>query len=98
MKSADVVEKGFRSRPDHSWERYDGKPVEFLYEVDGKLKLLTGQLLVHPLPERQCIDVHYAGRLGLNDPPCSSYLFHVSGASAFRGARKQRGITGRFLH
>lgn len=54
--------------------------MEFLYDAEEKLLLLTGQFLAHLTSEFDCVVIHYSGRLDPHDPPCSDYVFHVSKA------------------
>ena len=80
MKQTDTPGKSFRLELNRNCGRYDGKSVEFIYDLDGNLLLLTGQFGVHITPEFGCLDIHYTGRLHPFDPPCSEYVFHLSQA------------------
>jgi hypothetical protein len=57
---------------------YDGKTVEFLYDLGGKLLLLTGRFMVRLANQLHQIEIQYTGRLHPHDPPCSDYRFQVS--------------------
>lgn len=60
-------------------ETYVGKTVEFLFEVNGRLLLLTGEFAaITGAAEAVCI--HYTGRLHANDHPASEYLFQLTQA------------------
>ena len=80
MKQIDAPGKLFQLRLNGNFERYDGKTVEFLFDLDQKLLVLAGQFVVHATPESECVDIHYAGRLDPHDPPYTSYTFHLSQA------------------
>jgi hypothetical protein len=77
MKQSDAPGKLFRLKPDRSSLNYDGKTVEFLYDLDGRLLLLTGHFVVRLRPQP---DIRYTGRLNPHDPPGSDYWFHLSEA------------------
>jgi hypothetical protein len=80
MKQFDAPGKLFRLEPNRHWEKYDGKTVEFILDLDGKLLLLTGRFITHAEPEFECVDIHYAGRIAPYDPPYGCYVFHLSKA------------------
>jgi hypothetical protein len=80
MKQVAAPAKLFRLPPNRLCEKYDGKTVEFIFDLDGKLVLLTGQFVTDVGPEFECVDVHYAGRLDPHDPPYAYYVFHLSRA------------------
>jgi hypothetical protein len=56
----------------------EGKWVEFLFEVEGKLLLLTGEFVRHSDRPTDSMDILYTGRLAPIDPPASQYRFHLS--------------------
>jgi hypothetical protein len=80
MKQTAVPGKLFRLEPNGHWEKYDGKTVEFIFDLDGRLLLLTGQFVTYYGREFECVDIHYAGRLDPQDPPYAYYVFHLSRA------------------
>ena len=80
MKQTAALEQLFQLNPDHNREKYAGKTVEFIYDLGGKLLLLTGQLVVHNWPEFESVDIHYTDRLVPLDLPCTHYIFHLSQA------------------
>src|SRR5216684_6991628 len=80
MNPVKPPEKLFQLSPDHNHEKYDSKTVEFIYDSDGTLLVLTGRFVVHIEPKYECVDIHYAGRLDPLDPPYANYVFHVSDA------------------
>ena len=78
MKQLDAPGKPFRLEPNDHCEKYDGKMVEFIYDRDGKLMVLTGRFVTHLSAEFELVDIHYAGRLDPRDPPYVYYVFHIS--------------------
>jgi hypothetical protein len=56
----------------------EGKWVEFLLELEGRLLLLTGEFVRHSDRPLESLDILYTGRLAPIDPPASQYLFHLS--------------------
>jgi hypothetical protein len=90
MKRAVTSGKWFGSKTTDDCTRFDGKTVEFLFDREGKLQLLTGEFVVHATRGAQYVEVHYTGRLDPNDSPFSDYLFRLSPAhlrSAFATTR-----------
>src|SRR5258708_40003722 len=57
---------------------YDGKPVEFLCDLSGKLLLLTGEFVLRTENSRQSLEIHHTGRLSPVDLPLSDYVFGLS--------------------
>jgi hypothetical protein len=57
---------------------YDGKTVEFLCELGGRLMLLTGEFVLRTELGRERLEIHYTGRLSPGDPPLSDYAFKLS--------------------
>jgi hypothetical protein len=49
--------------------KYDGKGVAFGYEIDGKIKSLSGKFIVHGHGQKAWIDVEYLGPLSSFPPP-----------------------------
>jgi hypothetical protein len=80
MKPALGSQKRFRVARTNYCAAYDGKNVEFLYELEGKLLLLTGELVVHLTPDSERVHIHYPGRLDPHDPPGTEYFFRLSQA------------------
>jgi len=80
MKQVVTPGKLFRLEPNRHYEKYDGKTVEFLFDLDGRLVLLSGEFVTHVTHEFECVDIHYTGRLDPHDPPYAYYVFHVSRA------------------
>jgi hypothetical protein len=78
MKQAHAPAKFFERN--RSCLRYDGKTVEFLYDLGGKLLLLTGRFVADLTSDLRSLDIHYNGRLDPHDPPFSDYCFHLSEA------------------
>lgn len=72
--------KLFQLNPNLARQKYDGKTVEFIYELDEELLLLTGQFVVDTAPDYERVDIHFAGRLDPVDPPYTYYVFHLSQA------------------
>ena len=56
----------------------EGKWVEFLFDLEGRLLLLTGEFVRHSGQRIELIDILYTGRLAPIDPPATQYLFHLS--------------------
>jgi hypothetical protein len=80
MKQVAAPGKLFRLEPNSHWEKYEGKTVEFIFDLDGKLVVLTGRFVTCGGPEFECIDILYAGRLDPRDPPYTHYVLHLSRA------------------
>ena len=70
----------FQLTPNHAGQKYDRKTVEFIYELDEELLVLTGQFVVDTTPDYERVDIRFAGRLDPVDPPCTYYVFHLSPA------------------
>ena len=60
--------------------KYDGKTVEFIFDQDRALSLLTGRFVVHSGPNHESMDIYYIGRLDPQDPPLACYVFQLSRA------------------
>lgn len=73
-------EKMFHSEPDINSDVFDGKTVEFLFDQDQTLLLLTGRFVVQSGPNYERMDIHYTGRLDPFDPPHPCYVFQLSQA------------------
>ena len=80
MKQLESLEKLFQLQPDNNGEKYERKTVEFIYDLGGKLLLLTGKIVVISSPEFEFVNIHYTGRLDRQDLACTDYVFHVSQA------------------
>ena len=80
MKQLDAGRKLFQVKPNSPCEQYDRKTVEFIYELDEKLILLTGRFAVRNKTENECVDIHFDGQLDPVDPPGTYYVFHLSQA------------------
>jgi hypothetical protein len=57
---------------------YEGKTVEFLCELSGKLLLLTGEFVLRRENSRDYLEVHHTGRLSPSHLPLSDYVFEPS--------------------
>jgi hypothetical protein len=60
--------------------KYDGKTVEFIFDRDRALSLLTGRFVFHSGPNHESMDIYYIGRLDPLDPPFACYVFQLSRA------------------
>jgi hypothetical protein len=80
MKQIDVPGKLFRLQPNRYCDTYEGKTVEFIYDLDGKLVLLIGRFMTRIRLGLECLDIHYTGRLDPHDKPQTSYVFQLSRA------------------
>ncbi len=66
---------GLRPRPMVK-QRFHGKRVEFLCDLNGKLLLLTGQFVLTS-EQSQHLEIHYTGRINPRDLPLSEYVFRL---------------------
>jgi hypothetical protein len=75
-----ALANGKNSRPTFclDWVGLEGKWVEFLFDLEGRLLLLTGEFVRRPGQSVDSMDILYTGRLAPIDPPASQYLFHLS--------------------
>src|SRR5215471_18623935 len=80
MKLGIAPEKLFQLKAARHCSQFDGKTVEFFYELEGNLVLLTGRLVLHASDGRESVFLHYIGRLASGDPLRSSYTFRLSQA------------------
>lgn len=80
MRTIAAPGKVFRSVSSCESRKYDGKTVEFIFDLDGKLFLLSGRFVAHHGTGFETLELHYAGRLAPQDPPGATYVFRVSQA------------------
>ena len=59
---------------------YAEKIVEFLYDSNGQLLLLTGRFVMRRTGDGTAFRIHYTGRLAPTDPPLTDYIFRLSQA------------------
>ena len=78
MKPALANEKSSSPRLGLNRLGLDGKWVEFLFDLEGRLLLLTGKFVRRPGQATESMDILYTGRVAPIDPPASQYLFHLS--------------------
>src|SRR6266481_1389974 len=80
MKPSATNENMFHLQADIDTALYDGRTVEFIFEQDRGLMLLTGRFVVERGPDYEYLDIHYTGRLDPFDPRHSCYIFQLSRA------------------
>jgi len=80
MKHVATHQKMFHLKPNFDRALYDGKTVEFMFDQERALLLLTGRFVLQSGPNYECMDIHYCGRLDPLDPPEASYVFQLSQA------------------
>jgi hypothetical protein len=92
MKSVASGPEKSRLKPTSRTQRYGGKSVEFLYDWNEQLLLLTGRFVARARGSDggEHLDLHYTGRLDPHDQPATDYIFRLSSAhlrSTVRAAR-----------
>jgi len=82
MKSVASGPGKSRLKPTSRTQRYGGKSVEFLYDWNGQLLLLTGRFVARARVSDggEHVDLHYTGRLDPHDQPATDYIFRLSSA------------------
>lgn len=70
----------FHFLPNADSAMYDGKTVEFIFDQDRTLSLLTGRFVMQSGPDHESMDIYYIGRLNPFDPPRACYVFQLSRA------------------
>ena len=75
MSPAEVAPSLLRPHLGRAVSGYDGKTVEFLCELGGRLLLLIGQFTFKSSPDVGVLAIQYSGKLYFEDSPVSEYVF-----------------------
>jgi hypothetical protein len=67
----------FPLKPAGYVEKYEGKTVEFLHDVEKTMFRLQGKFIVRQRDDREFVEIDFIGPLRIDDPPERIYRFKL---------------------